>query len=208
MLTGIYIIENQVNNKKYIGSSVDIKKRWRDHVWYLRHNKHHNSHLQLAWNKYGENVFKFSILFECEVGALLVNELNAIIKHNSFNNNYGYNVNHPEHNFLNRKHSEKTKLKLSISKLGDKNPMYGKCGNKHHNYNKEVSVETKNKMSLSHKGIPTHRQTYVKLTVNEVINIREMYSMGNISQLTIGAIFNVSYGTINKIITRKTWLHI
>ena len=30
-MSGIYEIRNVLNNHRYIGSSVDIKKRWRDH---------------------------------------------------------------------------------------------------------------------------------------------------------------------------------
>lgn len=32
----------------------------------LRNNKHHNCHLQFAWNKYGEKAFKFEIVKECK----------------------------------------------------------------------------------------------------------------------------------------------
>jgi group I intron endonuclease len=205
IIIGIYKIYNKINNKVYIGSATDIKKRWRDHKWYLRHNKHHNLHLQSSWNKYGAEAFEFSILLECEVKNLLIEELKFILLHNSFNNNHGYNVNDPEHKFLNRKHSEETKRKLSLQKLGDKNPMFGKCGDKHHNYNKKASVEARNKMSLSHKGIPTYRQSNVKLTASEVLEIRRIYREDKLSQLKIGEMFNVSYTAINKIITGKTW---
>ena len=203
--TGIYKILNKTNNKVYVGSATDIKKRWRDHKWYLNHNKHHNSHLQLSWNKYGAEAFEFIILLECEIEKLLTNELIFILQHNSFDNQFGYNVNDPEHAFLNRKHSEKTKQLLSKQKLGDKNPMFGKFGAEHHNYNKEVSIETKNKMSLSHIGIPTNRRNNVKLLPEQVINIRKMYHDEKISQPKLGNMFGVSYTTINKIITGKTW---
>ena len=58
--TGIYIIKNILNNKKYVGSSTNIGKRWRDHKWYLKENKHHNSHLQASYNKYGLDSFEFN----------------------------------------------------------------------------------------------------------------------------------------------------
>ena len=28
-MTGVYLIENKINNKKYIGCSKDIEKRWK-----------------------------------------------------------------------------------------------------------------------------------------------------------------------------------
>ena len=209
MKTGIYKILNKLNNKVYIGSAIDIKKRWRDHKWCLIHNKHHNSHLQSSWNKYGINSFDFLIINECETSNLLKNELIYILYFNSFNNDYGYNVNDPEHVFLNRKHSKKTKEMLSLQKIGDKNPMYGKCGNKHHNFNKEVSIKTRNKISLSRRGITVgDNHPMAKLNSGDVIKIREMYNISKISQVEIARQFNVSHSNINSIIKRKTWTHV
>ena len=54
MVVGIYCIRNKINNKYYIGQSIDIKNRWKEHKYNLRHNKHVNNKLQNAWNKYGE----------------------------------------------------------------------------------------------------------------------------------------------------------
>ena len=205
MKIGIYKILNTVNNKVYIGSATNIEKRWRDHKWHLNRNIHHNSHLQSSWNKYGAEAFEFTVLLECRIDDLLTNELKFILAHNSFNNEYGYNVNDPEHKFLNRKHSEKTKQKLSLQKLGDKNPMFGKCGDKHHNYNKKFSIEARNNMSLSHIGIPTHRQSNVKLKADDVIEIRKIYLEDKLPQHKIAKMFGISQPAIHKILTGKTW---
>lgn len=77
-MIGIYEILNTVNNKAYIGSSINIKGRWQKHKALLRHNKHENKKLQNAWNKYGEDNFKFSILEECDVKNLLDIEQNYL----------------------------------------------------------------------------------------------------------------------------------
>jgi len=74
MISGIYAIINNFNGHRYIGSSVDLKKRWGLHIIRLRKNNHHSPHLQHAWNKYGENNFYFIILIECEPRYLLDNE--------------------------------------------------------------------------------------------------------------------------------------
>lgn len=42
MDAGIYEIRNAVNGKRYVGSSVRIKKRWRDHRSALNGRKHEN----------------------------------------------------------------------------------------------------------------------------------------------------------------------
>ena len=64
MKSGIYHIKNKTNNKKYIGSAIDLKSRFRTHVYNLKNNLHHSKHLQNAWNKYGSENFEFVIL-EC-----------------------------------------------------------------------------------------------------------------------------------------------
>jgi group I intron endonuclease len=62
-MTGIYCIRRI--NRRYIGSAVDIKHRWRTHRWQLNAGIHANTHLQRAWNKYGEAAFTFEVLEVC-----------------------------------------------------------------------------------------------------------------------------------------------
>jgi len=68
LVNGIYKITNILNNKCYIGSSASkyyLYNRLLNHFNNLRKNKHVNSHLQNAWNKYGEENFIISILETC-----------------------------------------------------------------------------------------------------------------------------------------------
>jgi group I intron endonuclease len=69
-MIGIYIIENRITGKAYIGSSIRMKRRLRDHKYALRKGEHKNRKLQNAWNKYGESAFRFAILFRCSVDML------------------------------------------------------------------------------------------------------------------------------------------
>jgi group I intron endonuclease len=64
MTQGIYSIENVVSGKKYIGSSMNINKRFIAHRSSLKHNRHHCAYLQRAVNKYGIDQFKFCVLEE------------------------------------------------------------------------------------------------------------------------------------------------
>lgn len=61
---GIYKITCLKNNKFYIGSSKNIKQRWKYHLSYLRKNNHHSTYMQRCYNKYGEDSFKFEVLLE------------------------------------------------------------------------------------------------------------------------------------------------
>jgi group I intron endonuclease len=69
----IYKITNKVNNKFYIGSSKNFKKRIHSHLSQLRGQSHHNNHLQNSFNKYGEHEFTFEPLYcvLCESDMLL-----------------------------------------------------------------------------------------------------------------------------------------
>ena len=69
-VSGIYCIENISNHKTYIGSSKNIYQRLLKHFALLRHNKHENPHLQSAWNKYGEDSFRWYILELCDNSEL------------------------------------------------------------------------------------------------------------------------------------------
>jgi len=64
-MVGIYKIENIINKKCYYGSSKNIEKRWSCHKNDLNKNKHDNSYLQRAWNKYGKENFIFEIVELC-----------------------------------------------------------------------------------------------------------------------------------------------
>lgn len=59
---GIYRILNVSNGHFYIGSSINIGHRFRQHISALTSYKHHNSHLQSAWNKYGRESFSFELV--------------------------------------------------------------------------------------------------------------------------------------------------
>lgn len=67
-MIGVYAITNIVNNKRYIGSSVNTVKRFTRHRNALNKGKHENSHLQRAWVQYGAESFNFTILCEAESG--------------------------------------------------------------------------------------------------------------------------------------------
>lgn len=64
--SGIYAIVNLLNNKKYVGSTKSLRKRYRQHLNDLVQNKHFNYHIQQSVNKYGIDKFNFIILERCD----------------------------------------------------------------------------------------------------------------------------------------------
>ena len=89
---GIYQIYNKSNNKRYIGSTLNVSRRWSQHLHLLRNGKHHSKHLQNAWNKYGEEAFVFECLEYCEPDSLLSLEHDYIVEYKATDREYGYNV--------------------------------------------------------------------------------------------------------------------
>ena len=88
--SGIYKIENIINHKIYVGQSSHIKERWAHHCSDLNSGCHHNCHLQNAWNKYGRDSFKFSVIEECAIDELDNREQYWIEYYDSYNT--GYNL--------------------------------------------------------------------------------------------------------------------
>lgn len=138
MASGIYSIT--INDKIYIGSAVDFRKRWALHRHYLKTNKHKNPCLQNAWNCYQESVFE--IICECPRACLLGMEQYYISKF--FDNQVNcYNINPIAGSGLGHKMSEGNRLRLVERNKGNS---YAKghqnaLGYKHTNEAKEKIAE-------------------------------------------------------------------
>jgi group I intron endonuclease len=65
VISGVYAITFQGSHSRYIGSSQDVTRRFREHLASLASKKHHNYKLQKAWRQYGTDKIKFHILLEC-----------------------------------------------------------------------------------------------------------------------------------------------
>ena len=89
IIIGIYKILNTSNGKIYIGQSIHIEKRWREHRNMLAKGNHNNKHLQNSYNL-GNNLV-FSIVELCDKGVLTEREDFWIKYFNTTNRNKGYN---------------------------------------------------------------------------------------------------------------------
>lgn len=147
MIGYIYKITNKINGKIYIGSAIDMDQREHSHCSDLRCHRHHNSHLQNAFNKYGEDAFEFSskkVDVENETALRLLEE--RYINY-CWNSGKLYNLSkkgkggdlisyHPKNKEIRKKISEASKrMYASMSEeqkrlrsentKGEKNPNYG-----------------------------------------------------------------------------------
>lgn len=89
---GVYMIENIITRKVYVGSSKNIKERFSNHRHSLNRGNHENRYLQGAWNKYGPNAFTFSVIATCEEQQRFEVEQHFIDLYNACDIKYGYNL--------------------------------------------------------------------------------------------------------------------
>lgn len=118
MVSGVYQIYNPITNKRYIGSSIDVYRRIKEHRRRLKSNRHENKHLQNAWNKY-KYLLIFDILEFCEVIWIRECEQMYIDYYNSSDRNFGYNIDISAFN-SSIKCSDETRIKISNSHKGKK----------------------------------------------------------------------------------------
>jgi len=88
--SGIYIITNKLNGKIYIGQAYHIPDRFYDHK--QGYGIDHNSAIDIAIKKYGQENFSFEILKECPRDELNYWEAYYAELFNSYAPN-GYNIN-------------------------------------------------------------------------------------------------------------------
>ena len=70
IISGIYKITNTVTGDFYIGSSKDVKRRWREHKKPSAWKKCPNNTMYLDMQKYSVDKFDFQILAEVEIEKL------------------------------------------------------------------------------------------------------------------------------------------
>ena len=92
-ISGIYCITNKINNKKYVGLSKDIYRRWGEHkkIPFNPSSKEYNYPLYNAIRKYGLDNFDFTILEQCDDQELLKEKEKQWIEYYDSINN-GYNL--------------------------------------------------------------------------------------------------------------------
>jgi group I intron endonuclease len=146
MKSGIYVIV--INNKRCIGSAVNLQTRLHTHKSNLRLNKHPNKHLQAAYNKYLD--FDCYVIECCEKANLLARERIWIRYFKSHDREFGYNKRiEPNSNLgIKKPHSEETKLKIGLAHKGRK-----------------LSPEHIEKSRLARKGYVTSEETKIKLAL-------------------------------------------
>jgi len=156
MNSGIYKITNKETGKFYVGSSVNIKRRWYMHKYELKRNNHGNKYLQNAWNKYGEEAFIFEIIKEVEpIKKKILKEEQFYLDTLSPYDENGYNISKEAGNILGYRHTKEARRKIVESKLGKPRSAETKRKISEVQMGRTIPQETRDKISKTLKGRPS-----------------------------------------------------
>lgn len=212
-IDGIYQIRNILNNHFYIGSAENILRRKKQHIYSLENNKHCNSHLQYAYNLYGEKAFVFEVIKLCKKDILLdieqtylnkyfdnskvcYNENPFASKPSCFKGELNHNYGKPSWN-KGLKMSEATKQKLRKPKtiehkkiLSERAKERFKNIENHPMYGKHLSEETKQKLSKNHANFKREKHPkatkVIRLIDCKIYNcMKDCIEDNNISETTL-----------------------
>jgi len=183
--SGIYMWTNNINNKKYIGSSGNLRARFLKYF-----NQNHlleNSSMNIckALIKHGYSNFSLTIIEYCEVSELLERE------------KYSWKLFKPEYNIAQdptapmsgRTHSDDTKRIMS--------------GENHPNYGKNLSEETRTKISDALQGKPKVEGSGKPSQVIEVTDITNNTTISYDSISEAAKALNIKQSTITNYILRN-----
>lgn len=87
-MIGIYKYQNRINGKIYIGQSLDIEKRYKQHLYDALNRADRGSGVDLAIKKYGIENFDFAVIEECPIALLDERERYWISYYDSYHNGY------------------------------------------------------------------------------------------------------------------------
>lgn len=187
----IYLYTNKVNNKKYVGQTIDFNKRHSSHIStsFNPNSVSYNLPFHNAIRKYGIDNFDIKILAHDIPTQDLMNEYEVffIKRYNTMaNTGHGYNISSggaSGNKFAGKTEEEMIEIRERMVKnrktilKGENHPHFGKTITEEHktklreaNLGKVVSEETKRKISESHKGKPKSKEHIEKIKLTKEKN--------------------------------------
>lgn len=191
---GIYKIVNLVNNKIYVGSSVNLPSRKYEHFKKLSNNVHHNAHLQNSYNKYSKENFVFQVVEYINIIEDRQELKNILLEREQ----YYINTLQPQYNIrpiavscagckkskdtckkivVSRKnnnkewHTQETKEKIRNANKGHEVTQETKEKIKQYRIGKKQTQETKEKIKNTLKNRPAkNRKKVINITTNKIFD--------------------------------------
>lgn len=146
--SGIYKITCAANGKIYVGGSVNLRVRWRQHRNALRKGIHRNQYLQRAWDKHGEAHFVFEVLELVMPWAVVDRENHWLETLKPYDRKVGFNIGQrAENGMADREHTAEARRKIAMSLVGH-----------------PVNAETRSKLREAAQGYKHSQETKTKIS--------------------------------------------
>lgn len=185
-LVAVYSILCVHTGKRYVGSSVNTRKRLSRHRQDLNDGKHHSPHLQRAWVKRGADNFKFEVLESVSAKELLLeHEQKWIDFYRAADRKTGFNIMKTAGNALGFRHSAVSRRKMSVSHRG-------------------VPMSPERRAIMGSKG---EKHPSAILTDRIVLSIKTRLCLGE-KQAMLASEFGVTKTTLNDIAAGRSWAHV
>ncbi len=161
---GVYEIRNTLNNKVYVGSSINVSKRLNAHKNHLKRGTHASAHLQASWDKSGAEAFQFKQLIVCAPKDLMFYEQRVMDGFKANQREFGYNTRLVVESCAGLRLSPEHKAKIAASVPRGKNHQYygvGLCAKAYQaaadlKRGKPMPVEQRAKIAATSKGKKKH----------------------------------------------------
>jgi group I intron endonuclease len=230
----IYVIQNKLNNKLYVGKTSNLSRRWREHKKVAEGGKEKYGKnfraIHAAIKKYGEDNFSFFDIesWEEELEAYEA-EMFWIEYFQSYQKNIGYNEtmggkgaqSGNKNPRFGKPVSDETRQKLSKSRKGKK-PSLGtkqsaetkakwstqRKGSGNAMYGKHHSDEGKQNISSAKKASDKNRgekHHLATITNEQALEIRNIFAEGKLIKSEIAKLYNTKWLIIHRIITNQTY---
>ena len=165
MTSSIYLITNLINNKKYVGKSIDPSQRWKAHI--KDSKKYTDRYLYRAMNKYGSENFFFEIIED----NIPLNKIDSKeifwIKELSTRAPNGYNMTDGGDGSVGRKMNSHTKKVLLEYKKNNRVSEGTKKKQSESHKKRYENIEEREKTSKSLIGVPkSSNENYIKMWEN------------------------------------------
>ena len=148
----IYCITNLLNGMKYVGQTINLKRR-------IEHHKRENLYVDKAIKKYGFENFAVEVLDECENREQLNEREKFWILKFDCKKPRGYNLTDGGEGIIRYPHTNETKAKIALKHLGKKQTKEANAknseahrGEKHPFFGKHRQAKTCAKISAKKRG--------------------------------------------------------
>ncbi len=182
--SGIYRIVCIPTGKFYIGSAQNLRKRWADHRNGLIRQDHGNAKLQRAWNKYGEEAFRFEVIELVLTPFLLEREQYWLDKTQAVKK--GFNIAPTAGSTQGRLFSQEAKDKIGAANRG-----------------KKRTPEVRTKLAEAHRGSKRSVETRAKMSAKLIGNTRNVGR--KLAPEHARKLREVNIGKVPSDETRKIW---